>query len=316
MSQPVQKQSLFFTFEDSRKNGKGHLVELSTKNVYNHVSNWTDCDQRWHFTGLFFSQALTGCIVRIPFRLYDIFSGDTIRRGIANAQHEFRILKVEKNGKVSKLAYALLLAKNILLCLAKDIMKLVTYPLAMIALQFAAILGVSSPLDAWVIYGKIEDFWRPDNSLQKYKAAHECKNLMLMYSAPCMQTQEAYRQNNLYPILGGDYSETDLRTLRMRLSRELERFSIYFGAAYQYLQKRVEELKFTVDYIVKQNKIVPEKLPDPIGTRQKKIDMSHTLYTLLYLFDKVLETKDDSLNNAQIPDSSPTFVAKMIETIG
>lgn len=310
----IERKGLFFKFDDYRdsQTGKGHVIEKSSKNIYNHVSNWRDIDQRLNFTKLFFSQAITAPLIRIPYKLYDLFSGGSIRRGVEYAKREFRILSVETSGKVGRLAYVLLMAKNILICLAKDICKIVTYPLAMIALQFVAILGIASPLDGWVIYSKVESIWRHDNTLNAHKVPACCTDLMFIYSAPCMQSQQSYKQHDLYPLLG-NFEEDDPRSLRLFLSRNFEHFGPYFGAATGRLRELTEKLTDKVNEVLKASK----SKNSLHGENPRLSKLRSSLQSLITQFNNILNAKDawieqlkkNKQGNPQ--DPTPAMINKM-----
>ncbi len=240
-----------FKFIDQRNEyGVGQVIG-PCKQTFNHHRPFKFDDNselRMKFFSLFLFQVLSACLIRIPYRILDLFTGGSIQRGVFDAKHEYRIMRVENNktgAKVHRFAMNFLLAKNIFISLIKDIIRIAAYPIAMLGLQLTAVLGLFLPLDARLIYSTIEDIASPDLRLYKHSEWHYM-GLMTFYSAPCMQTQEANQRKNLFAIEGDSSNADKPKSLRLSLANNLERFAPYFGSSKKELSELVEKVKIVV----------------------------------------------------------------------
>lgn len=295
-TEAVPRSGVILSFIDHRDSGGSGRVIDPWGNTYNHASNDTNNDLREKFTGLFFGTALGAIFFRIPYRIFDLLTGGSIRRGIMDAKHEYRMLKVEKSKtgqKVHRVALALLLAKNIFLQLVKDIVQIATYPLGLVGLQFASFVGLFMPLEARVVFAKLEDLYVVDFRL--FTSCELVPGAMLFYAAPCMQTQESWQRRNIYAIDAMRYNPDTPRSLRLTLSNNLERFSTYFETHFKEIKKSLNHLKA----------IVSGSFAGESGSKflQKMQQCSQ-------LFDEVLSEKDSWIDKGAVAgrDSSPKKV--------
>lgn len=294
------KVGCIFKFIDQRNEyGYGKLIGPCNM-TFNHSSSKHDKDAeiRAKFLSLFITQILSACVIRVPYRIIDLFTGGFIDRGTFDAKHEYRIMRVENNktgSKVHRFAMNYLLAKNIFISLIKDIIRIVAYPIAMLGLQLTAAFGLFLPLDARLIYSIIEDIASPDLRLYKPSEWHYM-GLMTFYSAPCMQTVEANQRKNLFAIEGYDHSE-EPKSLRLKLENNLEKYAPYFGTSKEELKVLIEKIKDVVKDLghrTEKNK----QLFDEAEEKLKKC---------VKLFDEVLTTKDSWLD-AGAKGIDPSFI--------
>lgn len=295
---------VLFSFRDERnEDGKGHVTD-PWGNTFNHVSSDTNWFLRAKFVGLFLSQALSAILIRLPYRFFDLFTGGAIQRGIGEAKHEFRILCVKKHTegkKVHQLALALLYCKNVISALAKDIAQIVTYPLEIIGLQFAAFLGFYFPLEGRMIYAKIEDLWALDTS--DIPSLPVCE-LMTLYSAPCMQSQQTWQRRNLFRFEDTGYDMHSSRSLRLALANNLEKYAPYFKEHYAALKAALKKLQQTVRRINSQ--------VEPAQTSLQQLLEKST-----QLFKEVLAVKDKWLQEgAKGIDPSENVIVQLETTLG
>lgn len=287
MTEVNHVSGVIFTFQDKRvKNGKGKVFGPCNQ-TFNGDENF---ELRAKFHALFLGgQAVLGVLFRLPYHLVDFFSGASITRGTLDAEHEFRILRVEKSEKgekVHRFAMKLLMAKHILFTLVKDIVRLAFYPIAMVGLQISAFCGLFLPLDFRLIYGGIENFVAPD--LRSFSLRCTAHGLVLwaFYSAPCMQTREAWDRNNLYRIENDDNDSP--RSLRLLLENDFRNFAPYFGKSHKQLSDLTLQLKPVV------------KIKYSKKTKDEYNKVQEALQRCLKLKDEILAEKDRWIDHGAV----------------
>lgn len=151
--------------------------------------------------------------VRIPFRALSLCCGDFVWAGYQIAERNWRInrqiwsLDDTRNTNSlppGVLAFCQQLAIQSLIQLAKNIVKLVTYPIAIVALAFSGLYGaLIRPIEGKILVSWIEDTWSRDetcisekNSVKTFLSGW---NLMLGdFIAPCMMPRRVAIERNIY----------------------------------------------------------------------------------------------------------------------
>ncbi len=143
-----------------------HITDTTTNETY---GNDSECEVR----GKFMMLAIFGHAILLPlhltFRICDLFTGGFIQTGSLSQS---------------------------LIELATRIVKITLLPFGFIARIFIALTGIFTPYPARKCYIKIEQFFyvSPRNKFEKGPFLGE----FLQFNAPCMQTCEFRRQENIY----------------------------------------------------------------------------------------------------------------------
>ncbi len=168
---------------------------------------------------LFFLQSVV-MVPRIPYRLWGIIKGNSVRIGFHKAQQEWRLktqkwrLKEKDQGlpPPSQNSFRLKVAGKVSYQLVKDIVKVATYPLAWVGMEFAALYGsLFNPYDGRAMFGAIEHAWSSD---ELFPTPDFNPHYITLgeYLARCMQPQSVWKERNLYRF-AGFYDPNTLRSL-------------------------------------------------------------------------------------------------------
>lgn len=206
---------------------KGVVKDKNSEEVYGAAHPDTKDIVRTKLIVLFFLQTVV-MVPRIPYRLWGIIKGNSVQIGLHKAQQEWRLetqkwrLEGQAAGKPppSQNSFRLKVAGKVSYQLVKDIVKVATYPLAWIGMEFAALYGsLFNPYDGRAMFGAIEHAWSSDELFPI--PGQGGQDIMLgEYLAKCMQPQSVWKERNLYRF--ADYYAP--RTLRSSL-RDVE-FSV------------------------------------------------------------------------------------------
>ncbi|MDE3046558.1 MAG: hypothetical protein KGJ02_07965 [Verrucomicrobiota bacterium] len=178
----------------------GTWTHIKTGRVY----GFSTRDTPWELRKKFFPLCIftfPGTAARIAYRTLALLSGDFIRSGLAKGEAEWQLKSQEwslnSNRKIEQLpSHSLLLIKHILRDLVLNVLKIVTYPLACIALQFTALYGLLDPINGRAAFSRIEEIWSRDIS----SGIRSCGLFIQFseFSAPCMQPKDVWEKNNLF----------------------------------------------------------------------------------------------------------------------
>lgn len=201
----------------------GSVTSKTTGITYRKLQG-TDCDIRWTCFGLFIGIAPITVALRMPYRTVTLLTGDFFRAGYQLAEREWRLVRqtAKKAGQPepSQCRRYLLVMKHSLWQLAKNIAKIVTYPIAAIAMTFAAFYGlVFHPLDGKAMYSTVENLWARDLIDVTHKSESQLR--IGDYLALCMVSQDVWDQQNFYRTFDG-YDPEDYRSLQHDIILEIK----------------------------------------------------------------------------------------------
>lgn len=194
-----------FDWEDTRTyNRKGRVQSgrytvKGTDDVYGVVPH-TNAEFQQIFQTLASTQLLYMTFVRIPNRIYNMINGNFIHYTYESAELAW-LAKNSKKSQIGKtFGSAGRLYQHISIAiweLAKEIIKIVTYPLAIVALQFSALYGYFiHPLDGLRMWSFVESTW--SCSIKNKHVYLACDDAMQQALAPCMHTKRFWDEKNLY----------------------------------------------------------------------------------------------------------------------
>lgn len=196
------KETLFYKWEDLRDDtGHGIVKDVKTGKIY---GNGCDIELRMSFIALSIFQVISSPF-RLTYRVLSLCAFDFAVAGYRNAKvewlndkHKWQLSQQEeylKSRTITQLpptsaAFYWKVAKNIPRELIINIFKIVTYPLAVIALEFAALYGIFKPLDGRGLYSWIEDISakRAPYDTTAFTVQGIFFFQLLNYSAPCLQS--------------------------------------------------------------------------------------------------------------------------------
>ena len=140
--------------------------------------------------------------VRMAYRTCTLLTGDFIRAGLEKAENEWQLTSQECSIDPKKPlpSYSLIVAKHALWQLAKNVAKIVTYPIALIGLVFASLYGIIDPLNGRFLIAAIEHAWSRDTI--EHPSTKACfaydRFYFGEYFPVCMQPGEVFDQKNIY----------------------------------------------------------------------------------------------------------------------
>lgn len=203
-----------YDWEDTRtyhSNGKvlsGHVRDKQTNEVFSAAkSNDHDLHAVFQRLALFQIPYMLG--IRIPRRIIALFQGNFVLKGYELAEMEWLTENSQHSQTwsphykeaIRPVSYASLYTKTIIKLLwelAKEVAKIVTYPLAMISLEFCALYGAFiNPLDGRKMWARMEYVWRvsdPEDNSCPVNFFTDSIHLL----APCLQTDHVWDESNLY----------------------------------------------------------------------------------------------------------------------
>lgn len=264
MSEPTSRSCMpsCFTWEDSRTytdNGNkveaGYIRNQKTGYTYGMVKR-TNCDLRFLLAVLAIFQAPALTLVRIPMRIIRLFHADFVATSRNSVEREWLIKNSRWSQQWTETNQTPIPASQSSICsqvalrslwqLIKDIVRIVTYPIAIIALEFAALYGaIAHPLDGQKMWADIEHFWSSDPISIESNSDSMIFTEWFDYFAPCTQPKEVWDARNLYRTYAR-YDKNTLRSLTLALEQRLilERdFLIAEGADVDKLQRALNEFK-------------------------------------------------------------------------
>lgn len=225
------KETWFYTWEDRRDAaGYGVVVNNATGRIYGSITHDSDTNLRVKFAALLIFQIPFG-LFRLTYRILSFVAFDFAVAGYRNAKAEWlnerqqwqlkqqqAFLQSKTIAQLSPNASAFYwkLSKNITCQLILNIFKIVTYPLAVIALEFAALYGVFKPLDGRGIFSKIDDI------AAKRDPYDIPFPLIANYCAPCMQPKDVWNRQNWHAWYS-DYEPNSYRSLLLRIRNIIEK---------------------------------------------------------------------------------------------
>lgn len=250
-----QSYSCCFKFESDYRDASGRgEIRRSREKVFNHWHADTDGKIRGKFFKLFISQAFTGVLLRITFRIYDFLAANSIIRGLQEGKYKFQMhcFTQREQGKViHRFAKAYFITTRILASIVCDIIKIATYPLAMVGLQIVSLIGMCLPLDGLVFISAIEEFYYVEPCFKRREGKQPLSlglfssllevwgrfskktccmipAAMLIFAAPCMQTERMTSEKHLYRLMIPCRSEYTVSHRIWKLYGELRKYQPYF----------------------------------------------------------------------------------------
>lgn len=223
-----------FSWDDRPADQTGEIVEKKSGAIFGHAVHDSNNQLRYKFIGLSFIQVPV-MLMRIVYRIIRLFHIDFVDAGIQLARREWQLARLKhwKHCTAQLIEYTepswkWVVAKNISLQLIKNILKIATYPLAIVGMELVSVYGLINPLSARAMYGMIEHAWSRD----VLEASNNNWRLS-DYFSPCMQPKAVWEERNLYMIHGGNtpldvYQPATLRAMLCRLNGYLEERKEFF----------------------------------------------------------------------------------------
>lgn len=176
-------------------------------------------------------------VVSFAHRTWDFAHLGSFRR--AKIYSEISCKKLDFKAKRVKTIHYIGLRKvgiytyNFSACLTKDVAKLVTFPIYLVAIECFAILGCFLPKPGRFLIAKTQRVWEFDNLLERRgfvmgsrltpKFTHKLNSSFIHYIAPCFQSLEDCNRLNLYLYLENSHPR-ELRNLALSLQNDLNTY--------------------------------------------------------------------------------------------
>jgi hypothetical protein len=225
------KETWFYTWEDHRNAlGYGIVVNKATGRIYGSITHDSNTDLRVKFAALLIFQAPFG-LFRLTYRVLSLVAFDFAFAGYRNAKAEWlnerqqcQLAQQEdflKSKTITQLppnasTFYWKVSKNITCQLLLNVFKVATYPLAVIALEFAVLYGIFKPLDGRGLFAKIEEIAAKSDP---YDIPFP---LIANYCAPCMQPKDIWNRQNWHSWYE-DYDADSYRSLLLRIRNITEK---------------------------------------------------------------------------------------------
>lgn len=225
--------------EDTYKNTAGNqqlVLSDGSRLTYGAVVNNVKNDDEIRFSAKkLILYTMPVLLARVPYRIIALFSGDFFRAGCRLAEKEWRLQrqawsllnshsKPEGNAP-GQYARIWLIGKNTIWLLVKSVGQIAILPLAMIALEFAAIYILLDPRNGRRAYSAIEEFWSRDFIEIDHSTFGDGYTQLALhvsdYLGVCMIPKEIFEQKNLYRMWSL-YNENTLRSLLHGIVSELK----------------------------------------------------------------------------------------------
>lgn len=203
-----------YDWDDTRTyhvNGKvlsGHVQDKQTHEIYRNA-RYNDLDLTHIFQNLVVFQIPYMLGIRLQRRIINLLQGDFIFKGYQQAEHEW-LTENSKNSQAwsphftwisPPVGYTSLYTNTIIKILwelVKEIAKIVTYPFAMIALEYSALHGVFiNPQDGRKMWSSIEYVWSVSDPVDNTDQIDVCLD-SLHFLAPCLQPDNVWEERNLF----------------------------------------------------------------------------------------------------------------------
>lgn len=223
-----------FNLQDNRST-LGTVTNKTNGRIYGHITKDSDQELRAKLAFLSAIQAPIMLLGRLPYRLYAVCSGDFVKSGIKAAKKEWQLKCQERSLQWPKKSsiklfngYNFTIAKHVMWHLLKNICKIITIPLAIIAQQFAALYGLINPLDGRIIFAAIAELGSRDVIPIYAKDEFAEKMLQLSdYLGLCLQPKDVWDSKKLY-CLYNSYNLQTIRSLLNSISAELRDKQLFF----------------------------------------------------------------------------------------
>ena len=155
-----------------------------------------------------------------------------------------------QDSKKSLPSYSLIVAKHVLWQLVKNIVKIVTYPIALIGLLLASLYGMIDPINGRAFIASIEDAWSRDTISEEDALCHHAFRFG-EYMAICMQPKDVWDQKNIYHV-AADYHPRSLRSLLRQIHtmlKDKKRFFRNEGINVNHLSHAIEIYRQTIQAV-------------------------------------------------------------------
>ncbi len=248
--------------QDPKDKGQrqGVVKNQTTGRVYGTITKDSDGGLRKKFALLAIIQTPVMLLGRIPYRIYSLVSGDFVESAVKAAKKEWwlnrqqwSLTSPEKRSVVPPDRYYFIVAIHVIKHLVKNILKIITIPLATIAQQFAALYGLINPLDGRILFTAINELWSRD-VVQIHSSHSKTRACMLHisdYLGWCLQPKDVWRNKNLYRVWG-DYHPHTIRSLLNTITVELEDKRMFFqneGINIDFVLSQLEKYMMSVGKI-------------------------------------------------------------------
>lgn len=222
---PVLAPTLFDWVDNRTYNKEGiatGIFYVKGSNVRYGMARHNDDGIRYVFIQLIGLQIPYMLFVRLPNRIYNLIKGNFISKGIELgtldwlAQNSKRSQAGDVVGRSSLFAH--IVARS-LWELAKEIVKIATYPLAMIALEFSALYGkFASPKDGQKMWSDVEYAWSSNLVDNTGKASLITDTPQFL--GACMQPEHVWREAAMHRK-AKDYNPLTLRSRMNTIKNQL-----------------------------------------------------------------------------------------------
>lgn len=235
MTSNIDKPYFPSLFNWKVEDDKGLVVkDVSTGAVYGHCTRDSVLGIRVKCLSVFIGQGLVKLIMCLSIRIHSLCSKDYAIAGKILGEREWHIERQKwSKGLIPNLPNEKrrleLIDKHTNNQLIKNIVKIVTLPLAIVGLQLAALYGLLlNPWDGRKMIANVEATWCRDiNTL----TSDDFKNDLVMRCgeilAICMQPEDVWNDYNLYPFVGNHPKGTirsEIREISVLARKEKEFF--------------------------------------------------------------------------------------------
>lgn len=307
-----------FNLQDTRdEQGKGRVVNSANGRIYGHMTKDSNAGLRAKFALLSLIQAPVMLLGRIPYRIYGVLSGDFIDSGVKAAKKEWQIKEQQWSMQASaknsiKPSYNFIVAKHVTWHLLKNICKIITMPLAIVAQQFAALYGLINPLDGRILFSAINDLWSRA-IIPMHSTGFRGYMLHISdYLGFCLQPKDVWDNKKLYRIYP-DYNPQTIRSLLNGISVELRDKQVFFqneGVAVESIlsqlllfQKNVANVSYNDLSEVRENGLLEAPTRDQAAVRES---FQAIIANLVKIEQYRQSIATDRANN--VPDDGDSYI--------
>lgn len=208
--------------EDPDFKGIGQGTWKIGERTYGHVSK--DAPHIIRTKCLFLSLGFIPVVaIRMAYRTCTLLTGDFIRAGCEKANAEWQLKSQEwsisEDHTKPLPSRSLIVAKHVLMQLIKNVIKIATYPIALIGLVCASLYGIIDPINGRRMIAAIEHAWSRDTVA--------CSVTYGEYLAVCMQPKDVWDQKNIYQG-AAHYHPQFLRNLLREIDQTLKEKQQFF----------------------------------------------------------------------------------------
>lgn len=175
-------------------NNQDWVIHKPTGRTFNHLTCDSNRTLRKKFLLISTFQIVHGIFLRFPIKIFNFLACEFVFRGISQAQCKYKVLQVKahkQSRRIQRLAFSIILTKELIKEFAKEIANIALFPITLVALQFAAIVGVIAPQTGRLLFSEIERITTTQEDI---------KSIPCYFLAPCMQSREEFRRRNLYQL--------------------------------------------------------------------------------------------------------------------